>query len=275
MPDQICPTGAGSAPAPRSAGEALLGKGRGLNSIPVRFGLMAACCTGFCILVLLFLVEPLRNSATSFGYVAMIGLTVLVPSLVTYLAANKLTNAIRALRSSTEAIVQGDFNRPVDVDCACEVGGLADSFRAMIQRLNSNILRMNVLAYTDPVTRLPNRAVITHVLGLVRQAQAEGECQGALLFIDLDGFKRVNDTLGHEAGDLLLRLVSERIIGEGLGLTREGIDDCATSYGELRPTCPDRPVFARFAGDEFVIMLPGLQDPLALETIARRILAAL
>jgi len=236
---------------------------------------MAAISTSLCTLALLSVMDTLRQGAPLAWYAASFALIVLLPALITFLAANKLTNAIRALRSSTEAIVRGDFNSPVSVDCACEVGGLADSFRAMVYRLNSNILRMNVLAYSDAVTGLPNRAVITHVLGLVRQQQARAECRGALLFIDLDGFKRVNDTLGHEAGDLLLRMVSDRIIREGLGLSREDIDDCTTAFGELRATCPSRPVFARFAGDEFVVLLPGEQDTDALAHIAGRILQAL
>jgi two-component system CheB/CheR fusion protein len=49
-----------------------------------------------------------------------------------YAAARKLTGMIRALRTSTQALVAGDFDRPIDIDCACEVGGLADSFRAMV-----------------------------------------------------------------------------------------------------------------------------------------------
>lgn len=260
---------------PPAAATSPAAKGQGLNSIPVRFALMAAACSSVCILVLTQVLLPQRDSWSSLAFAAALLLTVAVPATITYLAANKLTAAIRALRSSTEAIVQGDFNRPVDVDCACEVGGLADSFRAMIQRLNSNILRMNVLAFTDPVTRLPNRAVISHVLGLVKAQQAAGGCNGALLFIDLDGFKRINDTLGHEAGDELLRRVSERIITEGFGMTLEEIDGCTTSFGELRDTCPDRPVFARFAGDEFVALLPGEDDPAVLTARAGRIIAAL
>jgi diguanylate cyclase len=262
-------------PATRAAMRAPAAKGQGLNSIPIRFALLAAACSGMCVLALIHLVLPLRETLATAEFSAVLLLTIAVPALVTFAAASKLTAAIRALRLSTDAIVQGDFNRPVDVDCACEVGGLADSFRAMIERLNSNILRMNVLAYTDPVTRLPNRAVISHVLGLVKTFQPEGGCKGALLFIDLDGFKRINDTLGHEAGDELLRRVAERIIGEGFGLAREEMDDCTTSFGELRQTCPDRMVFARFAGDEFVVLLPGEADVAVLDARSRRIIAAL
>ncbi len=267
-----CTTGA---PEPRAADAGQAPKGQGLNSIPIRFALLAAACTGLCVLALIHIVLPLRETLSDAEFCAVLLLTVTVPALVTYGAARKLTGAILALRRSTDAIVQGDFNRPVDIDCACEVGGLADSFRAMIARLNSNILRMNVLAYTDPVTRLPNRAVISHVLGLVNAAQPRGACRGALLFIDLDGFKRINDTLGHEAGDELLRRVADRIIGEAFGMSREEIDDCTTSFGELRQTCPDRPVFARFAGDEFVVLLPGQDEERALAAQARGIIAAL
>ncbi len=266
-----CTTGA---PEPRAAAAAPVAKGQGLNSIPIRFALLAAVCTAACVLALIHFVLPLRQTMATSEFCLVVLLTIAVPSLVTYAAARKLTGAILALRRSTDAIVQGDFNRPVDVDCACEVGGLADSFRAMIERLNNNILRMNVLAYTDPVTRLPNRAVISHVLGLVKTLPREG-CRGALLFIDLDGFKRINDTLGHEAGDELLRRVADRIVGEGFGLSRAEIDDCTTSFGELRQSCPERVVFARFAGDEFVALLPGMDDEAGLSAQARRIIAAL
>ena len=136
----------------------------------------------------------------------MIALSVLTD----YFAARKLAGMIRSLRDSTQALVAGDFDSPVDVDCNCEVGGLADGFRAMVERLNSNIVRMNVLAYTDAVTGLPNRSVISHILSLAKQV-APADCAATMMFIDLDGFKRVNDTLGHDAGDELLRQAAHRI----------------------------------------------------------------
>lgn len=248
-------------------------KGRGLNSIPVRFALLAAVLTTTSALATAASLEwaPLHGAAS----VAAIVLVLCVASAsVTYLAADRLTSAIRTLHASTDAILAGELDRPVDVDCDCEVGGLADSFRAMIGRLNKNIVRMNVLAYTDPVTGLPNRAVINHVLGLAARAPVNGYA-GALLFIDLDGFKRVNDTLGHEAGDVLLRQVSDRIIEDGLQRSRADLDSCTTAFGELCTSCPDDVVVARFAGDEFVVLLPGEEAREGLEARATRILAAL
>lgn len=250
--------------------DGLLGRERGLNSIPWRFALMALITSTMVVLVA-------RNwlaGPWTAGSAAKLGALLALPAVVSYLAARKLAGMIRTLRDSTQAIVEGDFSRPIDIDCACEVGGLADSFRAMVARLNNNMLRMNVLAYTDPITGLPNRTVITHILSLAQKNRNE-PCAGAMIFIDLDGFKRVNDTLGHDAGDELLRQVAARIIVRGMGLALEELETCTNSFGELCETCPTRPVFARFAGDEFVLLLPGHHDNAVLDTVARSIHAAL
>lgn len=241
-------------------------KGTGLNSIPNRFGLMALVLSTLLALVLCVWMDKPLDLLTGSLAAALIGLSV----LANYFAARKLAGMIRSLRDSTQALVAGDFDSPVDVDCNCEVGGLADGFRAMVERLNSNIVRMNVLAYTDAVTGLPNRSVISHILNLAKQV-APADCAATMIFIDLDGFKRVNDTLGHDAGDELLRQAAHRIISEGLGLTLADLDQCTTTFGELCQTCPTRPVFARFAGDEFVLVLPGPQTRQKLEDVANRI----
>lgn len=249
-------------------------KGKGLNSIPIRFALMSGMLAILCVAVQLYLWVGIGIDAASIALIVAISvLAILVPTTVTFLAANKLTNYIRALRRSTDAIVAGSLDSPVDVDCACEVGGLADSFRKMVGRLNANIVRMNVLAYTDPVTNLPNRAVVMHMLGHMTAPSNAGK--GALLFIDLDGFKKVNDTLSHEAGDEMLRQASLRIIRQGLKRAPEQLDACTTPFGELCDRAPTDIVFARFAGDEFVALLPGITDTDALSKKAHAVLKAL
>lgn len=198
-----------------------------------------------------------------------IAISIFLPGFVTVLAARKLTGQILALRNSTEALVSGDFNAAVDVDCACEVGGLADSFRKMVGRLNSNILRMNVLAYADGVTGLPNRSVIFHLLN--RLTKAPGLASSTVLFIDLDGFKRVNDLHGHEAGDDLLRAVSHRI-ASALDRALEDLETCMSPTGELCDEVPDDIVLSRVSGDEFVVLLPpgsGNSEALASKILDR------
>jgi two-component system CheB/CheR fusion protein len=249
-------------------------KGRGLNSIPVRFALMAGAFMALGALVQHWIFKT-AGAALTAREITLIALTVLVPALITFLVANSLTRSIRALRRCTDAIVAGSYNDAVAVDCTCEVGELADSMRLMAERLHSNILRMNILAYADPVTGLPNRAVIDHVLGLVAEGFKAGSRSDALLFIDLDGFKRVNDTLGHEAGDELLRQASERIIREGLRLGVNDIENCTTAFGELTRVPPTKAVFARFAGDEFVALLPGMDSREQIQARATDILESL
>ncbi len=145
----------------------------------------------------------------------------------------------------------------------------------MVDRLNANIRRMNIVAHSDAVTGLPNRAAINHVLSLgARRDGAEG-CRGSLFFIDLDGFQSINDTFGHQNGDKLLRLVSRRIVDVAFGRRFEDLATCTTAFGELCDACPEGIVFARFAGDEFVALLPGVNDSAQVEQIAEAIVDSL
>lgn len=248
--------------------------GKGLNSIRNRFTLLIG---GFCLLgaaLMAFLVSPAPLAPQNLAWeLGLITVTTLVPAAITYVLAGSLVGSIHALKRSTEAIVNGDMERPVEVDCSCEVGGLADSFRKMVGKLNSNITRMNILAYNDALTGLANRHVIQHMLGLALEGGSG--FRGAVLFIDLDGFKAINDSFGHKVGDELLKLASQRIVEQGLGRTIETLDNCTTPFGELCNRQPNDIVFGRFAGDEFVAILPGVEDATQLEAVSDAILAAL
>ncbi len=101
------------------------------------------------------------------------------------------------------------------------------------KRVESQIER---LAFYDALTGLPNRRLLTDRLQRAIAAAARSGAQGALLFIDLDNFKDLNDTLGHDTGDQLLVQVAQRL------------KDCVR----------DADTMARFGGDEFVVLLQGL-----------------
>jgi diguanylate cyclase (GGDEF)-like protein/PAS domain S-box-containing protein len=94
------------------------------------------------------------------------------------------------------------------------------------------------LAFYDPLTRLPNRRLLLDRLHQVLVSSARSGRLGALLFIDLDNFKVLNDTLGHDIGDLLLEQVAQRLI------------DCVRAVDTV----------ARLGGDEFVVMLEDLGE---------------
>lgn len=96
--------------------------------------------------------------------------------------------------------------------------------------------RLNYLATHDSLTDLPNRRMLRTILDTtLQQYQASGEL-GAIVFLDLDHFKTINDSLGHQVGDKLLRLIAER----------------------LRNSLPDAQCVSRLGGDEFAVVLGNL-----------------
>jgi diguanylate cyclase (GGDEF)-like protein len=101
------------------------------------------------------------------------------------------------------------------------------------------------LAYHDALTQLPNRRLLTDRLQQAMAASARSQHYGALMFLDLDNFKPLNDTYGHEAGDLLLIEATHRLIS------------CVREMDTV----------ARFGGDEFVIMISELGTDKADSTV--------
>ena len=124
--------------------------------------------------------------------------------------------------------------------------------------------RMAYLANYDSLTGLPNRALFRDRLAQAMKRAKRGGLQMGLMFLDLDRFKDVNDSLGHAAGDLLLQHVS-RTLTQCLRLTDSVARvDARESY-----------TLARLGGDEFTIILEQLDGPGEASLIARRILDAL
>jgi len=114
------------------------------------------------------------------------------------------------------------------------------------------------LAFYDPLTGLPNRRLLLDQLRHAVAACRRNHRQGALLFLDLDNFKSINDTLGHDKGDLLLSEVARRLTGHIRGSD----------------------IVARLGGDEFVVMLDELAPDLSaaareVEVVSSKLLAAL
>ena len=141
---------------------------------------------------------------------------------------------------------------PIDLALSMWTENGNASFGAIIRDLTQRKAdeeRLYRLAHFDHLTELPNRAVLKRRLGEVIAAKAPA----ALLFADLDGFKQVNDTLGHSAGDKLLQEVAARMLKA------------------VRPT----DMVTRMGGDEFAILLPDSGDYLTASTRADAIMAAL
>lgn len=113
--------------------------------------------------------------------------------------------------------------------------------------------RVEYLAYHDGLTGLPNRSLFSKLLGQSINEAHRYDRQLAVAFLDLDRFKQINDTLGHDAGDQLLREVSNRLKG------------CVRGSDSV----------ARLGGDEFVALLLNLDDPKYAASVAQKILAVI
>ncbi|MGB4065873.1 MAG: sensor domain-containing diguanylate cyclase [Azonexus sp.] len=105
-----------------------------------------------------------------------------------------------------------------------------------ITERNRLLEQLHQMAFHDPLTQLPNRRLFSDRLSRALAASTRSDCHGALIFLDLDSFKPLNDAHGHEVGDLLLIQVAER----------------------LKRCVREIDTVARFGGDEFVVMLAQL-----------------
>lgn len=133
-----------------------------------------------------------------------------------------------------------------------EIGDMVKSFNELVDKLQQSESRMRHLAHHDPLTGLPNRMAFQQSLGqCVALADRQRGSLG-LLFIDLDGFKAVNDTFGHEVGDQVLQQVAQRL------------RDCVRTSD----------IVGRLGGDEFVVLLTDHPTAEGAALIARKIIAA-
>ena len=128
------------------------------------------------------------------------------------------------------------------------VGTFAD-----ISAIKQSETTIDHITHHDSLTDLPNRLMLTTQLSYaINRAKRDGNC-GAALMVDLDHFKKINDSLGHAAGDELLQIATTRMLGR--------IRQCD--------------MLARLGGDEFMVVLEGLDDPLLAGNIAQTLIAEL
>ena len=176
------------------------------------------------------------------------------------LLARAVTRPINSMTRAVERFADGELATGLPLDRRDEIGVLARCFHRMCRQIQQQIAELNCrreemesLARHDPLTGLANRRLLVeHAEHAFAFARRDNE-RLAVLFIDLDRFKPINDNLGHAVGDLLLKAVAERI----RGVIRES----------------DTP--ARIGGDEFVVLLEMIQDDVDAQTVAEKIRVAL
>jgi diguanylate cyclase (GGDEF)-like protein len=171
--------------------------------------------------------------------------------------------------AQTSALIstQGDFSIRAKVNPSADIGMLAIAFNAMLDRIQQRELeleseiaerrrieaKLDLLAHFDSITGLHNRHFFNDRLNcVVARAHTLNEC-AIVMFLDLDNFKTINDTLGHATGDALLKIVSSRLAA-------------SVRLGDT---------ISRIGGDEFAIILENVQGPEIGPQVAEKCLAAL
>jgi diguanylate cyclase (GGDEF)-like protein len=164
-----------------------------------------------------------------------------------------LMRPVNSLRQGVQKLQAGDFGHRVDVVRRDELGEVAVAFNGMAAALEDSHQSLKYRATHDALTGLANRAGLTERLAAWFEQDGGNRPRSVgLLFIDIDDFKDVNDSLGHEGGDALLVQLA----------------------GRLRASVRGQDLVARLGGDEFAVVLLGDEGPPATESVIERIYEA-
>jgi diguanylate cyclase (GGDEF)-like protein len=193
---------------------------------------------------------PYRRLGSLFAL--LIAGSIVASILGSLLIARGVTRPISLLSAATRRIEEGDYGQTVEVMGADEVGELARRFNLMREAVAAREDQVLRLAYRDPLSDLPNRALFNDRLRVALNGATRGGTALTVLVMDLDRFKNVNDNLGHHVGDLVLQQVALRVAG----LVRKS------------------DTTARLGGDEFAVLLvsAGVEEG---RRVAQKIVAAL
>ncbi|MEQ1595572.1 MAG: EAL domain-containing protein [Casimicrobium sp.] len=190
----------------------------------------------------------------------LVGIAIAVISV--WVVQRRIRGTLTALTDATRALSKGDFQVEVAIDSRGVAGDLVRAFNEMAHQLaasrsqitnyqktletrvrertrdlQSATQRAVLIAQTDPLTALPNRLMFRTKLEEAIKSASVNKNRMAVLFVDLDYFKTFNDSLGHDAGDAVLRAAAQR----------------------LREAVRQDDLVARFGGDEFVVLITRLE----------------
>ena len=162
---------------------------------------------------------------------------IILAAILGFLLSKMIIKPILELNKATQQIGEGKFDTNIRVNTKNEIGELAQAFNEMTTNLQRSNDRIEYMAFYDELTGLANRRLMINRLEQALVSGIRHGHRGALMVMDLDRFKNINDSLGHAAGDLLLSQVADR----------------------LESSVREEDTIARLGGDEFVILLPFVE----------------
>src|SRR5579884_992787 len=184
--------------------------------------------------------------------------------LISYIASERPNSesarALSALGERLLAVEDGDLVSPAPPSVRRSMPKLAAAVDSLFAEVRASIENAHALGMYDPVTSLPNRLHFRSEADKLLSEAVEGT-NSAMLFVDLDRFKSVNDSLGHARGDQLLVKVANRLR--------------VVVNAEFTGNAKSRPLLARLAGDEFTIFFPEVNSINEIERVARSIALAI
>ncbi|MGB0203750.1 MAG: EAL domain-containing protein [Neptuniibacter sp.] len=177
--------------------------------------------------------------------------------IISFFLSRRILQPIEAVASVANDVGKNDFTKKLEYKNEDEIGELVQSFNNMTDQLKEEKSRreqteekLRQQALYDTVTSLPNRALVLDRLKHSIEHSVRDHNKIALIFIDLDDFKKVNDTLGHDVGDQLLICSAHRL------------------QSAVRPS----DTVARLGGDEFVVLITGLADTDGVSSVVESLL---
>ena len=206
------------------------------------------------------------NIGAPIGLITVIVLFVLA-TIVSRNIIKRVNNMVTTLR--TIARDNGDMSVRIPVHGQDEMAELAFWFNSFIAKLDritrKSTAEIKRLAYTDSLTDLPNRRMFNiHLGNEIDRCKRHAGRRLAVMFLDLDNFKVINDQLGHEAGDLLINEVARRLVH-----TVRGHDIVAHDFDNS--TADSEPLVARMGGDEFMLVISDITDAQQAAIVADRV----
>jgi diguanylate cyclase (GGDEF)-like protein len=184
--------------------------------------------------------------------------------LVSYVASERPNSesarALAALSERLLAVEDGDLVSPAPGSVRRTMPKLAAAVDSLFAEVRASIENAHALGMYDPVTSLPNRLHFRSEADKLLSEALE-DSSSAMLFVDLDRFKMVNDSLGHARGDQLLIMVANRLR--------------VVVNAEYSGNSRNRPLLARLAGDEFTMFFPEVASADEIERVARRVAVAI